>query len=85
MLLGIESGIPPAVDAAFKVTGTTHVIAISGSNIALLSGVLLALLGRLLGRRRATLPTITGIALYVLLVGADAAALRAELMRARST
>jgi len=82
MLLGIESGIPPAVDAAFKATGTTHVIVISGSNIALLSGVLLALLGRLLGRRRATLPTIAGIALYVLLVGADAAALRAGLMGA---
>jgi len=82
MLLGIESGIPPAVDAAFKMTGTTHVIVISGSNIALLSGVLLALLGRLLGRRRATLPTIAGITLYVLLVGADAAALRAGLMGA---
>jgi len=82
MLLGIESGIPPDVDEAFKVTGTTHVIVISGSNIALLSGVLLAALGRLLGKRRAVLPTIAGIALYVLLVGADAAALRAGLMGA---
>ena len=36
MLLGIEGGIPPEVDEAFKATGTTHVIVISGSNIALL-------------------------------------------------
>jgi competence protein ComEC len=83
MLLGIESGIPPTVDEAFKATGTTHVIVISGSNVALLSGVLLALLGRLFGnKRRAALPAIVGIALYVLLVGADAAALRAGLMGA---
>ena len=38
MLLGIESGIPDDVAEAFKATGTTHVIVISGSNIALLSG-----------------------------------------------
>jgi competence protein ComEC len=80
MLLGIESGIPPDVDEAFKATGTTHVIVISGSNIALLSGVLMAGLSRLLGKRRAAFPAVAGIALYVLLVGADAAALRAGLM-----
>ncbi len=80
MLLGIESGIAPDVDAAFVATGTSHVIVISGSNIALLSGVLMAALSRLLGRRRAVFPAALGIALYVLLVGADAAALRAGIM-----
>ena len=77
MLLGIESGIPDDVAEAFKATGTTHVIVISGSNIALLSGVLMAGLSRVLGKRRAAFPAIVGIILYVLLVGADAAALRA--------
>ena len=80
MLLGIESGIPEDVSEAFKATGTTHVIVISGSNIALLSGVLMAGLSQVLGKRRAAFPAIAGIALYVLLVGADAAALRAGLM-----
>lgn len=80
MLLGIESGIAPDVDAAFVTTGTSHVIVISGSNIALLSGVLMAVLSRLLGKRRAVFPAALGIALYVLLVGADAAALRAGIM-----
>jgi competence protein ComEC len=80
MTLGLESGIAPAVADAFQATGTTHVIVISGSNIALLSGVLLALLGRLLGKRRAILPAAALILLYVLLVGADAVALRAGLM-----
>ncbi len=76
MLLGIESGIPDDVAEAFKATGTTHVIVISGSNIALLSGVLMAGLSGMLGKRRAAFPAIVGIVLYVLLVGADAAALR---------
>lgn len=80
MLLGIESGIPKDVDEAFTATGTTHVIVISGSNIALLSGVIMASLSRLLGRRRAVWPALALIAFYVLLVGADAAALRAGLM-----
>ena len=80
MLLGIDSGIPENVAAAFKATGTTHVIVISGSNIALLSGVLMAGLSQVLGKRRAAFPAIAGIVLYVLLVGADAAALRAGLM-----
>jgi len=80
MLLGIESGIPPAVDEAFQATGTSHVIVISGSNVALLSGLLLGLFRRLLGKRRAALPTAAGIVLYILLVGADPAAVRAGLM-----
>ena len=80
MLLGIESGISPAVDEAFKATGTTHVIVISGSNIALLTGTLMGLLRRVLGRTRATLPTVLAVGVYVLLIGADPAALRAGLM-----
>lgn len=80
MLLGIESGIPPAVDEAFKATGTAHVIVISGSNIALLTGVLMGLLGRSVGKARAPLPVVVAIVLYVLLVGADPPALRAGIM-----
>jgi competence protein ComEC len=80
MLLGIEGGIPPEVDAAFKATGTTHVIVISGSNIALLTGVLIGLLGLLVGKSRAAWPTVIAIVLYVLFVGADPSALRAGVM-----
>ena len=80
MLLGIEGGIPPEVDEAFRATGTTHVIVISGSNIALLTGVLMGLLGLLIGKRRAAWPTAVAVVLYVLLVGADPSALRAGVM-----
>ncbi len=80
MLLGIESGIPDDLNAAFVAAGVSHVIVISGSNIVLLSGVLMGALSRLLGKRRAVWPVMMGIALYVLLVGADPPALRAGLM-----
>jgi competence protein ComEC len=80
MLLGIESGIPQNVQDAFVATGTSHVIVISGSNIALLAGVLLVLLSRLIGRLRAVIPVIVAIGLYVLMVGAGPAAVRAGLM-----
>jgi len=82
MLLGIEAGIPDALYEQFNVTGTSHVIVISGSNVALIAGVLMALGQRLFGRRRALWPTLGGIAAYAFLVGGDAAVLRAAAMGA---
>lgn len=85
MLLGIESGIPDELYDQFNLTGTSHVIVISGSNVALIAGVLLALGQRIFGRRffgqwGAAWPALFGIACYALLVGGDAAVLRAALM-----
>ncbi|MBX2998944.1 MAG: ComEC/Rec2 family competence protein [Caldilineaceae bacterium] len=80
MLLGIESGIPDELYEQFNLTGTSHVIVISGSNVAIVAGVLVALAARTLGRRRALWPTLIGIALYALLVGGDAAVVRASFM-----
>jgi len=80
ILLGDDRGIPRPLDDAFQVTGTTHVIAISGSNIALLVAVLAASLGRVLGRRRAAPATIAAVGLYAVLVGADPAVVRAAIM-----
>ena len=82
MLLGIEAGIPDALYEQFNLTGTSHVIVISGSNVALIAGVLMALGQRLVGRRRALWPTLVGIGAYALLVGGDAAVLRAAWMGA---
>ncbi|HRJ40964.1 MAG TPA: ComEC/Rec2 family competence protein [Caldilineaceae bacterium] len=48
--------------------------------MAIVSGVLMAFFVRLWGRRRALWPTLAGIALYALLVGGDAAVMRAALM-----
>ena len=82
MILGIESGIPRELYAQFNLTGASHVIVISGSNIALVSGVLMLITSWLLRGRRtiAAMVTLTGIGFYVLLVGADAAVVRAGIM-----
>lgn len=80
ILLGKRSGIPASLYAQFNATGTSHVIVISGSNIAILCGVLLAVFTRLAGRRIALSVSLMGIALYVLLAGADAPVVRAAIM-----
>jgi len=80
MLLGIEAGIPKELYGAFNATGSSHVIVISGSNVAIIAGALMGVGARLLGRRRALWPTLAGLACYALLVGGDAAVIRASIM-----
>lgn len=80
ILLGDDRGLPARVEAAFQATNTTHVIAISGSNIALLVALLGTSLGRLLGRRCAAPVVLLVVALYCVLVGGDAAVVRAAIM-----
>ncbi|MBT3391447.1 MAG: DUF4131 domain-containing protein, partial [Chloroflexi bacterium] len=80
ILLGIETGIPAPVQEAFKNTGTSHVIAISGFNITIIAALFASFFGRIFNPRKAAFAAATGIALYTILVGADAAVLRAALM-----
>lgn len=80
ILLGLERGIPPRVRRAFDDTGTSHIIAISGFNITILASVFISLLGRWLGARRGSAAAFAAIGLYTLLVGADAAVVRAAIM-----
>lgn len=84
ILLGVETGISDDVREDFNRTGTSHVIAISGSNIIVVISILLGMLTPLLGIRRASLVTVAGVAGYTLFVGADAAVVRAAIMGAVS-
>lgn len=80
ILLGVESSIPEDVYQAFRQTGTAHIIVISGFNITILAGLFSTVFGRLLGRWRGALVSTIVIALYTILVGADAAVVRAAIM-----
>lgn len=80
IVLGIKAGIPKTLYDEYNATGTSHIIVISGSNISLVARLFALSFGQLLGKRRAYWLTLAGIALYVLLVGADAAVVRAGLM-----
>lgn len=80
ILLGVDTGLPADLQQAFKDTGTAHIIAISGFNIAIIAGLFFALFSRVFGQLRGSILAILGIALYTILVGAEAAVVRAALM-----
>ncbi|MBN2047003.1 MAG: ComEC family competence protein [Anaerolineaceae bacterium] len=80
ILLGIEEHIAPGLDQAFRLTGTSHIIAISGANFTLLLGLVSTLLRRWVPRRR-QLPVMLGvIVFYAVFVGGNPAVLRAAFM-----
>ena len=80
ILLGDDNGLPPELADAFRLTGMTHIIAISGFNISLLIAILFSLSRPFLSQRGAVLFAVGGISLYTILVGADASVVRAALM-----
>lgn len=64
MLLGSRSNIPEDVQAAFRESGTTHILAISGANVGILA-LLIWSVCRLLGTGR----TATLLAVLVAIIG----------------
>jgi competence protein ComEC len=80
ILLGVEAGIPAPVKKAFKHTGTSHIIAISGFNITIIAGLFSGFFNRFLNPRLSALAAVGGIVLYTVFVGADAAVVRAAVM-----
>jgi competence protein ComEC len=83
ILLGVRAGIDPAVRDAFAVAGLSHVVAISGWNVAIVVVLIGALTRRLRRRAGPALPAVVAVvavAGYVVLVGASPAVVRAALM-----
>ncbi len=80
ILLGVDTGLTDKLQQAFKDTGTAHIIAISGFNISIIAGLFVTFFSRFLGPRRGAVLAVLGIAFYTILVGADAAVVRAALM-----
>ncbi len=80
ILLGIESDLPDDIQQAFKDTGTAHIVAISGFNIAIIAAIFIGLFSRLFGKNLGAILAILGIIFYTLLVGASASVVRAAFM-----
>jgi competence protein ComEC len=80
ILLGDANGMPDALQQAYINTGTAHIIAISGFNIAILAGLFVLVFSRLLGKRKGALAAVLGILVYTVLVGATASVVRAAIM-----
>ena len=81
ILLGIQSSIPADVVANFSVTGTSHILVISGWNISIIGAALYAVAARMKLSRNATFWAILVLIwLYTLFVGATPTVIRAAVM-----
>ncbi len=80
ILLGIDWTIPNYLEEAYRACGVLHIIAISGFNIALVSGLIIRLTQRLFSPGKAGAAAILTIMLYTLLVGGEPAVVRAAIM-----
>ncbi|MDE3112404.1 MAG: ComEC/Rec2 family competence protein [Chloroflexota bacterium] len=82
IVLGERSAIPRDLRAAFAVTGTTHILAISGFNMTLVAaGAAMALRGRAPSLAVA-IATVAAVSAYSVLVGPQPSVVRAALMSA---
>ena len=79
IVIGLRDRVDRDLAADFTTVGASHVVAISGWNIAIVGATIAALAGRLGRRRRAVILSIAIVA-YVLFAGASPSVVRAAAM-----
>jgi competence protein ComEC len=79
ILVGLRDRVDRDLTAAFTAVGATHIVAISGWNIAIVASTVAALAGRVARRRRIAL-TAMAILAYVAFVGPSPSVVRAAAM-----
>jgi competence protein ComEC len=82
ILIGLRDRVDKDVAADFTTAGVSHIVAISGWNIAIVAATVAALLGSLVGRRRRAVITLAAIVAYTLFAGASPSVVRAAVMGA---
>lgn len=81
LLFGGSEGLSQKVKDDFSKTGMTHIVAVSGYNVTIIAQYLIMFAVAIgLWRKQATLFAMVGIALFVLMVGLPASAVRAGVM-----
>ncbi len=81
VLLGEQRTMPSSLTDALRTTGTTHLVVVSGQNIAIVLGAAVAILATWISRRRAALLALCVVLpCYVILVGASPPVVRAAIM-----
>ena len=79
ILIGLRDRVDRGVAATFTTAGVSHIVAISGWNIAIVAAAIGAVAGGL-GRRRRTVVTTAAIIAYIAFAGASPSVLRAGAM-----
>ncbi|HXY74938.1 MAG TPA: ComEC family competence protein, partial [Dehalococcoidales bacterium] len=82
IILGQRGSIPQSVNNDFSRTGTTHILAISGQNLAILAGLIVAAGIWAFGKKRYIYAWLAlgGVWFYALLTGMDAPEVRSAIM-----
>lgn len=80
LTLGDTTTLPPQVVEDFRMTGTSHILALSGYNVTLLVVLLLAFLPALVGKRSAMTIIALALVAFLVLTGVPASLLRATAM-----
>jgi len=80
ILIGLRDRVDKDVAADFTTAGVSHIVAISGWNIAVVAATVAALLGGLMRRRRRAIVTLAAILAYTLFAGATPSVVRAAVM-----
>ena len=81
LLVGARRTLPDNLTSAFNITGTSHIVAISGYNISIISIMMLNFLSYLLLPRRLIFwIVIISILMFTLIAGAGASVVRAAIM-----
>jgi len=80
ILLGIQSDIPDFLYQAYQASGTSHVLVISGFNIAIIAALISRLFRRIFPYGWDALASVIAIGFYTVLVGAQPPVVRAAIM-----
>ncbi len=75
--LGDRSSLDPTLDEAFRRTGTSHILVVSGANVLILAFIVQSLMRETLGRNWSVGLTLGLLLLFVIITGADASIIRA--------
>ena len=81
VLLGLKGGLPPKVSQEFRMTGVSHVLAVSGLHVTIIAGLLYGIFTMLRVPLRVFAPLIVfSLFTFALIVGWPSSAVRAALM-----
>jgi competence protein ComEC len=80
VLFGEQRAMAPDVIEALRVTGTTHLVVVSGLHVAMTLGFAIALLTPVMSRRHAAVLVLALLPPYLLIVGLDPPVVRASIM-----
>lgn len=82
ILLGVRSSLPPGLRDDMNDTGTSHLTAVSGQNVAIVAAFVIAMLTWAIGRRPAAWVALASLIAYALVVGGQPSVCRAAIMGA---